>query len=78
MEYQELLKIERANGGNCRACVDCNGMACRGECPGVGGFGNGDSFVNNRMAIKKYKIVMDVINGSTTVDPSTDFFGYHL
>ncbi len=78
MEYQELLEIERANGGNCRACVDCNGMACRGECPGVGGFGNGDSFVNNRLAVKKYKIVMDVINGSTTVDPSTDLFGYHL
>ena len=78
MDYQQLLEIERSNGKNCRACKDCNGMACRGECPGVGGFGNGDSFVNNRLAVKKYKIVMDVIDGAATVDPSVDLFGLHL
>ena len=78
MDYQTLVAIEKANGKNCRACKDCNGLACRGECPGVGGFGNGDSFVNNRKALKKYQIVMDVINGANTIDPSTRLFGHHL
>ena len=31
----------------CRGCALCDGRACAGEVPGIGGKGRGDTFVNN-------------------------------
>ena len=31
----------------CRECKECNGIACRGEIPGLGGKDTGRSFIRN-------------------------------
>ena len=45
----------------CRICKDCNGVACKGEIPGLGGKDTGSSFIRNREMIKKIKVNMDVL-----------------
>ena len=35
----------------CRVCPECNGRACAGEVPGMGGLGTGASFRNNYDAL---------------------------
>ena len=44
----------------CRECKECNGLACRGEIPGLGGKGSGLSFIHNVEAFKKIKLNLDV------------------
>lgn len=44
-EWQQ--KICERSHGVCRGCAVCNGEACRGEVPGIGGTGSGQTFVNN-------------------------------
>lgn len=44
----------------CKECKYCNGIACRGEIPGVGGKDTGESFVRNVEAMKRVRINMDV------------------
>ncbi|MEG0077011.1 alpha-hydroxy-acid oxidizing protein [Anaerorhabdus sp.] len=59
----------------CKQCPVCNGVACRGQIPGVGGIGQGTAFINNVQALKKYGLLMDVVNNIQTVDASTTLFG---
>lgn len=75
MNYQELVRLEKASHSNCRVCVDCNGLACKGECPGVGGIGSGESFINNRKSFGKYALKFDVLSDVREVDTSTTLFG---
>lgn len=44
----------------CRDCRECNGIACRGEIPGVGGKDTGSGFIRNVEALKNVRINMDV------------------
>ena len=37
--------------GYCRVCPICNGRACAGEVPGMGGLGTGSSFMANVEAL---------------------------
>ena len=37
-------KARELYNGSCRVCKVCNGVACAGEVPGMGGKGTGDSF----------------------------------
>ena len=49
MNFKEVEKIARENfNGSCKVCKVCNGVACSGEVPGMGGKGSGASFINNR------------------------------
>ena len=41
------MKKEDYFKGRCFACKVCNGKACRGIIPGMGGFGDGNTFINN-------------------------------
>ena len=62
MNYDEVLKNAKANlNGACRVCPVCNGKACSGEVPGMGGKGTGEAFTANVDALKKYKLNMRVI-----------------
>ena len=48
MNYQEMLKEARQNlNGSCKVCKACNGVACSGEVPGMGGKGTGSAFTEN-------------------------------
>ncbi|MEG2328876.1 alpha-hydroxy-acid oxidizing protein [Anaerorhabdus sp.] len=59
----------------CRQCPVCNGFACRGEIPGLGGIGQGISFINNVKELAKIKLNLDVLNDVKDIDTSTDLFG---
>ncbi len=53
----------------CRVCPVCNGIACAGEVPGMGGLGTGSSFIDNvkGLAANKFnmRLIHDVINPDT-------------
>lgn len=64
--------------GFCRVCPVCDGRACAGEVPGMGGLGSGASFRNNISALAAYRLRMKVIHEITEPDLSTDVLGLHL
>ncbi|MEN6568110.1 MAG: alpha-hydroxy-acid oxidizing protein [Veillonellales bacterium] len=52
MDLQTVRKIARDKfKGSCRVCPVCNGVACAGEVPGMGGLGTGSGFKNNIQAL---------------------------
>ncbi len=59
----------------CRQCKICNGQACRGEIPGLGGRDSGSSFVRNYSELRKIKVLFDVIHQDFKPDCSTIFLG---
>ncbi|MCB9481165.1 MAG: alpha-hydroxy-acid oxidizing protein [Desulfobacteraceae bacterium] len=61
--------------GYCRVCPVCDGKACRGEVPGMGGIGTGSSFEENFNSLKKIKLNMKLIHNITKPDTSINLFG---
>lgn len=79
MNYNEMLKNARENlNGSCRVCPVCDGRACKGEVPGMGGKGTGSSFMENVTSLTDYKLNMRVIHGVKNPDPSINLFGKTL
>ena len=63
MNFKEVEKVAREKfNGSCKVCKVCNGIACAGEVPGMGGKGSGSSFIDNRKSLEKIKINMRVIH----------------
>jgi 4-hydroxymandelate oxidase len=66
----------------CRVCPECNGIACAGEFPGMGGVGSGRSFQNNFRALRKVRLnlrtLTEVSAGDRRPDTSTTIFGQKL
>lgn len=62
----------------CRMCPECNGVACRGEVPGMGGKGTGSSFMNNYNALKGITLNMKTIHEVREPDLSIELFGQKL
>lgn len=76
MNYKEVKKAARENlNGSCRVCSVCNGKACAGEVPGMGGKGTGAAFTINVEALDAYKLNMRTIHGAKNPDISTEIFG---
>ncbi|HHX60102.1 MAG TPA: alpha-hydroxy-acid oxidizing protein [Epulopiscium sp.] len=76
MTYKEVLKQARENlNGSCRVCPVCNGKACAGEVPGMGGKGTGQAFMANIEALKKHQLNMRVLHKCTNPDTSIELFG---
>ena len=76
MNYKDVLKNARKNlNGSCRVCPACNGNACAGEVPGMGGKGTGDSFKENFNSLNKCKLNMRVIHDAKNPDTSIELFG---
>ncbi|KAF1074399.1 alpha-hydroxy-acid oxidizing protein [Halodesulfovibrio sp. MK-HDV] len=71
-EARELMK------GYCRVCKECDGRACAGEVPGMGGLGTAASFKGNVEALADYKLRMRTIHDCSEADPSTSVLGYDL
>lgn len=79
MNYSEVKKEAKVNlNGSCRVCKVCNGIACAGEVPGMGGKGTGNAFTENITALEKYKLNMRVIHDAKKPDTSTELFGKKL
>lgn len=76
MNYNDVLKNARENlNGSCRVCPVCNGAACRGEVPGMGGKGTGDAFKVNVEALNSFKLNMRTIHDAKDPDMSVEIFG---
>ena len=76
MDYNEMLKTARdLLAPKCRVCPVCDGRACRGEVPGAGGKGSGDSFVRNVAYLRDVQIVLDTLYAKHGQDTSCEFFG---
>ena len=64
--------------GYCKVCPICNGKACAGEVPGMGGLGTGSSFMNNVQALAALKFNMRLVHGCETPDTTTEVLGLKL
>jgi hypothetical protein len=62
MNYAECIEQARGRIGNyCKACVECNGRACRNQMPGPGAKGIGDTAMRNYDKWKEIRVQMDTI-----------------
>lgn len=62
----------------CRVCPECNGVACRGEVPGMGGKGSGMAFIKNFEDLKEIGLNMKVLHGIDKVDTKITLFNEDL
>lgn len=76
---QEILKKAKERmKGFCRVCQVCDGRACAGEIPGMGGLGSGSSFVSNIRALQDIKFNMRVIHDIREPDTRINILGKSL
>ncbi len=75
-DFRETAK-ERMKGF-CRVCPVCDGRACAGEVPGMGGLGTGSSFKANVDALARLKFNMRTIHAATEPDTRTEVLGLPL
>jgi isopentenyl diphosphate isomerase/L-lactate dehydrogenase-like FMN-dependent dehydrogenase len=61
----------------CNVCPECNGRACAGQVPGIGGAGRGRSFQNNYDELAKIKLNMTTIHNKLP-QTTCNFFGCQL
>ena len=79
MDYKEVFKNARENlNGSCRVCKACNGVACAGEVPGMGGKNTGDSFRENYNSLEKIKLNMRTIHDAKNPNTSIELFGKRM
>jgi 4-hydroxymandelate oxidase len=64
--------------GYCRVCKECNGIACAGEVPGMGGLGTASSFKANINALKQVNFNMRLIHDVVEPDTSVSILGKKL
>lgn len=64
--------------GFCRVCKVCDGKACAGEVPGMGGLGTAASFKNNVQALAEIRLNMRLLHDATEPDTSATILGYDL
>lgn len=63
---------------HCHVCPVCNGKACAGEVPGMGGIGSGSAFVNNISALASIKFNMRLIHDVVEPDTTVSVLGKQL
>jgi len=79
MNWQEIKKIAKEKlKPYCRVCPVCNGVACAGEVPGMGGVGTGSSFKANFEALNRIKLNLLTIHDVRNPDTEIEFFGQKL
>jgi isopentenyl diphosphate isomerase/L-lactate dehydrogenase-like FMN-dependent dehydrogenase len=62
----------------CKVCPICNGKACAGRVPGMGGIGTGSSFTNNVVALAGITFNMRLIHDVTEPDTTVTVLGKQL
>lgn len=64
--------------GFCRVCPICDGRACAGEVPGMGGTGTGSGFKENLRALAQVKIQMRTLHSVYSTHTETRLFNRSL
>lgn len=68
------LKAKERLAPFCRVCKECDGKACAGEMPGLGGTGSGRSFMNNITALAEQKLNLRTLHHAKNPDVQFTFF----
>lgn len=64
--------------GYCRVCPVCDGRACAGEVPGMGGVGSGSSFRANLEALARYCFRMKCVHSVKNPDTELNIWNTRL
>ena len=75
MDYQEVLANARKTILNCKACPECNGLACGNTLPGPGSKAPGNGAHDNWKAWKSIKLNFDTFVPDCPVDTHSTLFG---
>lgn len=76
MTYEEIVANAKPEIGKyCKACMVCNGRACRNQMPGPGAKGMGDTAVRNFDKWQEIRVQMDTISQNEQVDTSFELWG---
>lgn len=75
MDYLTVKENAKKNINTCKVCPECNGRACRGQLPGVGGKGSGLGFIRNFDKLRQIQINMNTIYKFKDIDTSIQMFG---
>lgn len=79
MDIQTLKKLGREKFGSaCRVCPVCDGRACAGEIPGMGGVGSARSFKNNLLALENVMLNQKIVHNAVDPDTGTELFGIKM
>lgn len=79
MEMKDVrAKAKELMKGYCRVCPVCDGRACSGEVPGMGGLGTGTAFRNNVESLREVKLNMRLMHDAAQPDTSTSVLGLDL
>ena len=71
MTYEEIVTNAKQDIGKyCKACMVCNGRACRNQMPGPGAKGMGDTAIRNFDKWQEIRVQMDTISEHEEVDTS--------
>ncbi len=76
MTYQEVLDNARQSiKAVCLVCPECNGRACRGQVPGMGGIGSGIGFTGSVDYLARVRLNMDTLCPDEARDTTLSLFG---
>lgn len=76
MTYEEIVANAKPEIGKyCKACMVCNGRACRNQMPGPGAKGMGDTAVRNFDKWQEIRVQMDTFSQNEEVDTSFELWG---
>jgi len=79
MEWSEVkMNAKERFHGACRVCPVCNGIACAGEVPGMGGVGTGMGFRNNVSALAAIKMNLRTVHRVSSPFLAATLFGQEL
>ncbi len=79
LKLDDVLRVAREKlYPRCRVCPECDGVACAGEVPGMGGIGSGRSFKNNYTSLAKVELHMRTFHNVKKPDTSITLFGEKL
>jgi len=79
MNIDEIRHLAKAKlAGICRVCPSCDGRACAGQVPGVGGVGTGTSFKRNVEALQHYQLNLRTNHEVTDPSLEMDLWGNNL
>ena len=77
MNYNEVLNnAKHCIGEYCKACIECNGKACKNQIPGPGAKGIGDTAIRNYDKWKEIRVNMDTLTENRSIDTSIELFGH--
>lgn len=79
MDMKQLrAQAKEGMRGFCKLCPVCDGRACAGQVPGMGGAITGGSFQANYEALRAVRLNMRTVHDACAPDTSFDFFGTRL